>query len=737
MSMRKNPMVIVMILVQFLLIGISSLLAQSKLFSYQQIFERAEPRLIGELPKIKEWVDDSHYLEIRKDTTDQKNRLIKVNAATNESEVYVDYPQLNQLLTSGFDLERSVATNRDYSGFILNYKDDLYYFSTRNRLFKRLTATPAPEKNPKFSPDGKFLAYTRSNNLYAFDINGGIEYQLTQDGSETIYNGYASWVYYEEILGRESRYAAFWWAPNSEMIAFLRFDDQPVPTFPLFKADGAHGELEIQRYPKAGDPNPLVKLGIAHIKRNAVTWVDLDEKADQYVAWPSWTGDNRSLLFQWMNRGQDNIKIYAADAQTGQKKEIYDEKQPSWVRFFEDLYLLKDGSGFLLRTDVEGWDHLYYYDLSGKLRQKLTQGDWNVTDIAYVDEKNRMVYFHAANKAVERHLYRVNLQGKNLEPLTRTTGTHECQVSEAGSYFIDTFSNILEPSVMELYKTEERQLLRILGNQKLPVMAEYAWGLSEMFTIPADDGISLPALWVLPPNLDKSKKYPVIFEVYGGPTSATVADKFSSRTLLPYHYYAQRDIITITVDNRGAGHLGKKGMAAMHRNLGKWEVQDLITAVKWLRKLDFVDSTRIGITGGSYGGYTACMAMVTGADYFTHGVAEFSVTDWRLYDNVYTERFMDTPTENPGGYQFASVMTHAEKLKGKLLLIHGTMDDNVHMQNTIQLIDKLQDVGKDFEIMLYPNSRHGYGAKRGHAQKLLTTFWLSNFLGKTIEDLEK
>jgi len=703
-----------------------------KRLTYEQVYERGEPQLTGSLPGIQGWLDDEHYLELITVDEDEKvSNLMKVNVATGDTSLYINYQALNEKLPEGIRIQRNIARTEDYNYFLFRKDDNLYFFSREKESFKQLTASPSEEKNPRFSPDGKFVAFTRDFNLFVVNVETGLEKKLTSDGSDLIYNGWASWVYYEEILGRGSRYAAFWWSPNSEMLAFLRFDDKPVPEFPIYRADGVHGELEIQRYPKAGDPNPLVKLGIIHIKTGKIVWVDTNENIDRYVAWPFWTRDSKELFFQYMNRDQDNIIIYAADPFTGQKTEIYNEKQDSWVEFFEDLYFFEDGSGFLLRSDVDGWLHIYYYDLKGNLIKRLTSGEWRVTNIALADEENKVVYFHSTmGKSTENHLCRVNLNGEDLFQLTKDEGTHRATVSSNGSYFYDRFSNIHQPAKIELYDNNG-ELIRVLGDRKTTLMDEYDPGKVELFTIPSGDGYDLPAVWVLPPDFNKNKKYPVIFRVYGGPNSGTVRNSYRG---MSDHFMAQNGIITISVDHRGSGHFGKKSVALMHRNLGKWEMNDLIAAVKWLREQPFIDSTKIGITGGSYGGYTTCMALTYGAGYFTHGIAGSSVTSWKLYDNVYTERYMDTPEQNPEGYEFGSAMTHAENYKGYLLLTHGTMDDNVHMQNTIQLVDKLTDMNKDFELMLYPNQRHGIGfPKRNHTTRESVQFWFRHFLGKELE----
>jgi len=698
-----------------------------KKITYEQAYLNKEPLLFKPMT-TGFWLDDESYLLRERDEKGKMMRLLKVSVKSGEKTLFLDYGALQKALPQGVMAAAPAEMSPDYSRFIYQHQNDLYLYLPKTQVFRRLTATPEEGKNPRLSPDSRYLAYTRANNLYAFDLDSGLEYQITADGSDSIYNGWASWVYYEEILGRGSRYAAFWWSPDSRKIAFLRFDDSPVPVFPIFRSTGAHGDLEKERYPKSGDPNPKVKLGIVTLPENKIVWADFDENADHYVAWPFWLPGSDKLTVQWMNRGQDNIKIFAVDLKTGAKEEIFDEKQPAWVEFFEDLTFFKDGSGFLLRSDVDGWRHLYSYDLKGKLRARLTEGPWQVRNIGLVDEKNRQVYFSADKEnSTETHLCRVRFDGQGLERLTKEPASHFCQVSPGGSYYLDTSTSIDRPSKQDLYRSDG-SWIRTIDSSETPALKGYALGKKELFTIPTEDGYALPAYWILPPDFDQNKKYPVIFTIYGGPGAPTVSNAYPPLSSL---YLAQEGIIVMSVDHRSSGHFGKKGVALMHRSLGKWEMHDLIEAVKWLREKPFIEATKIGITGGSYGGYTTCLALTFGADYFTHGIAGSSVTDWRLYDSVYTERYMDTPAENKEGYEFGSVMTHAEKLKGVLLLMHGDMDDNVHMQNTSQLIDALMDQDKMFEYMVFPNQRHGFGGKkRENASRRSVDFWFKHLLGR-------
>jgi dipeptidyl-peptidase-4 len=515
------------------------------------------------------------------------------------------------------------------------------------------------------------------------------------------------------------------------MLAFLRFDDTNVPDFPLAHFNVTNGKLEVQKYPKAGDTNPGVKLGVGQVSDGTITWIDIKDNADHYVAWPFWSPDSKYLYFQWMNRNQDTIRIYKSNPYSGIKSKVYEEYQESWVEFFEDLFILKNNAGFLVRSDVDGWRHLYLFNENGKLLQRLTRGDWDVMEIVLVDEKNNVVYFHGAKEnTTETHLYKINLNGEGFKRLTEKNGTHSVKVSAGGNFFLDTFSSITEPTRIDLYNNKGVSI-RSIGNSESVNRRDYNLGKVDIFKIPTSDGFELPALWVLPPDFDEQKSYPVIFKVYGGPGRSDVKNKFVS---FSDFYLAQQGIIVLHIDHRGSGHFGKNGQSKMHRVLGKWELHDWIAAVKWLRQQPYIDHKRIGIGGTSYGGYAACIALTAGAEFFTHGYAGYSVTDWRYYDSVYTERYMDKPDENPEGYRQGSALTFVDKYKGHLLITHGALDDNVHMQNTMAFIQKLEKMNKQFELIIYPNQRHGVrGAWRTHARRSVVDFWFRHFLDRELD----
>jgi len=704
----------------------------NKFFTYEQVFAGSSrdrgsdgDSITKALPRIRGWLNDREYLETRAGGEKGGTQLYAVSAEDGNSRIYRDYKKMKGDLPDGFDPAGATATTEDLNRFLFDRDDDLYFYDAVAGKIRRLTATPGKERNPRFSPDGKWVAFTRGRNIFAYDLENSVEHQYTTDGSDTVYNGYASWVYYEEILGRSTRYGAFWWSPDSTHLAFLRFDDSSVPTFPIYRADGQHGELEVQRYPKAGDPNPYVAMGVVSATGDKVVWMDFEEKADHYIAWPYWTPAG-NLMVQWMNRGQDTIRFYNCDPATGKKARVFEERQTSWVEFFDDIHYFSDGSGFLLRSDVDGWAHLYLYDSKGRLKKRLTSGNWRVSSINRVDEGGRIVYFMGhPEKTWDAQLMRVKLDGTGLETLTKGDGMHRSQVSPGGAYFLDTFSTITTPSKVTLFRGDG-SLVREIGNSRTERTDEYVWGKAELFTIPSGDGFDLPAYWVLPPDFNPSEEYPVIFSIYGGPNSGRVRNRWLG---LQPHYWAQRGVITISVDHRGSGHFGKRGVSLMHRNLGKWEMNDLIKAAEWLRTKPFIAKAKIGITGGSYGGYTTMMALTFGADHFNYGLARSSVSDWKLYDTVYTERYMDTPQENPEGYKDGSVLTWIDRYRGLLLITHGTIDDNVHMQNSMQVVDWLTSNDEHFEFMLYPDSRHGLQAsQRAHSSREAHDFWVRHLL---------
>lgn len=683
-----------------------NLQAQQQKLTFEQTQGKI-PSLTNPINTISGWSDEQHYIE-----TDPKTR----------QQYTVD-------VKTGTRLPYTPPPKSDVSVMI---KDNDVYIQYGKQEPKKLTTDTAAEKNPTLSPDGKYVAFTRNGDLYAVDVTSGKEIRYTTDATDVIYNGYSSWVYFEEILGRPTQYKAFWWSPDSKTIAFMRFDDTKVPMFPINGSTGQHGYVEKTRYPKAGDPNPEVRIGFVPASGGAVTWADFNAKDDQYFGTPYWSFDSSNLMVQWMNRGQDNLKFYAVKPNNGAKTEIYDEKQPSWVDldYDERITYLGDNKHYILKSDRTGWAHYYLYTLAGKLINPITSGKWQVTKLLKADEKNKIIYFMARKEAsTTTDLYRVNYDGKGLKRLTFGNYTHQVALSPSGKQFITTYSNVSTPPKQALLDNKGK-LIREIADSKSPDFGKFAIGKTEMITIPTDDGYLLPAVITYPVNFDESKQYPVIFSIYGGPNAGTVTNTWKGTA---GQWWANEGIIQIAVDHRASGQFGKEGVALMHRNLSKWEMKDYITAAQWLKAKPWVNPTKLLITGHSYGGYITTMALTKGADYFDYGYAGAPVTSWELYDTSYAERFMDTPQENPEGYKNASVLTYVDQYKGLLRIMHGDMDDNVHMQNTIQLIDKLQDANKHFELMIYPGGRHGWANTKGkHDFSERARFYYLNLLDKPV-----
>lgn len=689
----------------------SSVMGQTKRLTFDQAWGTS-PSLTKSISVFEGWADGEHYIE-RAD-----GQLFKVHVKSGKKEPF-SYP--------------------DKSATEVFVKDNDVFIQYPDRQAQQLTQSPdQEEQNPTLSPDGQYVAFTRQGDLYGVELKSGKEIRYTNDGTDVIYNGWSSWVYFEEILGRSTKYKAFWWSPDSEKIAFMRFDDSQVPMFPIYASPGQHGYLEQTRYPKAGDPNPEVRVGFVEAAGSSVVWADFDEKTDQYFGQPYWSFDSQSIMVQWMNRDQTNLKFYEIDPFSGSKSEIYNEEQETWINLDheERITYLADNKHYILKSDKTGWAHYYLYALDGKLINPLTSGEWQVTGIDHIDEKEKVLYFSARKESsTTTDLYRVDFNGKNLKRLTFGDYSHTVQVAPNGRFFITTYSNLHTPKKVALFDTKGK-LIRDLADSKSADFDSYKVAQREYLTIPSDDGkFQLPVIITYPTDFDESKEYPVVMSIYGGPDAGSVRNTWKN---VNGEYWAQEGIIQIECDHRASGHFGKQGVAWMHRELGNWEIVDYITVAKWLKEKAWVDDNKLLITGHSYGGYIACLALTKGADYFDFGIAGAPVTSWELYDTHYTERWMDTPQDNPEGYKNGSVLSYVDQYKGRLRIMHGDLDDNVHLQNTMQLVDALTDRDVPFELMIYPGSRHGFNrSKRAYDFKERARFYYEYLLEKPMPDSMK
>ena len=611
-------------------------------------------------------------------------------------------------------------------------------FLKENGAETQLTFDVAEEKNPTLSPDGNYVGYTKNNNLYTLSLATKKEVAITNDGATGILNGYASWVYFEEIFGRSTQYRAFWWSPDSKYISFMRFDERKVPMFPIYNSEGQHGFVEETRYPKAGDQNPTVKIGWTTPDGGSITWADFNEMEDQYFGWPIWNPNNNAMWLSWMDRGQNNLKIYELNMTTGAKKPVYTEYQKTWIDL-EDrnggrINFIPNNKGYIAQADVSGWNHLYMYDMEGKLQYPITNGKFTVLGIRQIDEKNKTIYFTARGieSSARIDLYSIGFDGKNQKRLTvGDYNNAQVYLAPDAKNFVTLYSNVQTPTTLALINAQKKTV-EVLGTASPANYDATKLAKTELIRIKSADGLfELPALVTWPKNMDPNKKYPLLVSIYGGPNAGTVMDSWSSNPTK--EAWAQEGLIQVAFDHRASGHFGKEGVNYMYRDLGHWEMEDYMTMAKWFIANGQADPTKIAMTGFSYGGYMSAYALTYGASVFTHAMAGGSVTAWELYDSHYTERFMDTPAENPEGYKSSNVMTHLKNFKGVLQLVHGTMDDNVHMQNSIQLLSALQDQGKQVEFMLYPGGRHGWGGAKGkHFNDLKNQFIYKHLLEKAM-----
>lgn len=669
------------------------------------------------LPRFIRWVDNTQFV---------------LNTKRGEDAAPKNY--VYNLATKQYSIAPAEVVPTEKTVFLK--KGDVYLRENGSEM--QLTFDATEEKNPTLSPDGNYVGYTKNNNLYTLSLATKKEVAITSDGATGILNGYASWVYFEEIFGRSTQYRAFWWSPDSKYISFMRFDERKVPMFPIYNSEGQHGFVEETRYPKAGDQNPTVKIGWTTPDGGSITWADFNEMEDQYFGWPIWNPNNNSMWLSWMDRGQNNLKIYELNMTTGSKKPVYTEYQKTWIDL-EDrnggrINFIPNNKGYIAQADASGWNQLYMYDMEGKLQYPITNGKFTILGIRQIDEKNKTIYFTARGieSSARIDLYSIGFDGKNQKRFTvGDVNNAQVYLSPDAKNFVTVYSNIQTPTTMALINAQKKTV-EVLGTATPSNFDATKLAKTELIRIKSADGLfELPALVTWPKNMDPNKKYPLLVSIYGGPNAGTVMDSWSSNPTK--EAWAQEGLIQVAFDHRASGHFGKEGVNYMYRDLGHWEMEDYMTMAKWFIANGQADPTKIAMTGFSYGGYMSTYALTYGASVFTHAMAGGSVTAWELYDSHYTERFMDTPAENPEGYKSSNVMTHLKNFKGVLQLVHGTMDDNVHMQNSIQLLSALQEQGKPVEFMLYPGGRHGWGGAKGkHFTDLKNQFIYKHLLEKAM-----
>lgn len=714
-------------------------LAQQKLLTIDDIFDPAKRvNFNGATPQIRWLKDGNHYLLTNEASRRDVPRLQRVDAVTGEATSFFDAAKMQAAfaaLPGVSDQDARQLSNRgsyqlnpSETAVLINWANDLFYYELGTDRAIRLTNNPAEEVGEGFSPDGRMVSFIRENNLFVEDLSmQRRERALTNDGSEKILNGRLDWVYQEEIYGR-GNFGAYWWSPDSTNIAFLRIDERPVPEFTVVDDIPYDQKLEVTAYPKAGDPNPIVKLGVVGAIGGEIRWMDTFkyQPTDFLISRVTWTPDSRKVVFQAQNREQTFLDLNFADARDGKAATIIRETSKAWVSVLDNPAWLADGS-FLWQSERTGWQHIYHYSGDGKLLHQVTDGKWEVRTFEGLDEKNGFVYFTATEHShIAPQGYRVKLDGTGLTRLTANEGTHRIDLSPSSNYFLDYWSDVNTPTQTRLYDSAGK-LVRIVNENKVDALKDYKLATPELLQVKTRDGFVMEAMMIKPPDFDPKKKYPVMTFTYSGPNAPQVRNAWGATTYMWHQMLAQKGYIMWVCDNRTASSKGVESSWPVYKNFGELELRDLEDGLSWLKSQPYVDGSRIGMWGWSYGGFMTSYAL-THSQTFKLGIAGGTVADWRDYDSIYTERYMQTPQNNPEGYKNSSPVTSAKNLHGKLLLIHGAIDDNVHMQNTIQFAYELQKAGKQFQLMVYPKSRHGVTdpVQVKHMRQMMTDFIVAN-----------
>ncbi|MDD3877007.1 MAG: DPP IV N-terminal domain-containing protein [Bacteroidales bacterium] len=579
-----------------------------------------------------------------------------------------------------------------------------------------------------FSPDGTKIAYVIENNIYIKDLITLEEVQVTNDGEyNEVINGATDWVYEEEFSFTQ----AFFWSPDGQKIAFYRFDESHVKEFVMMMYGTLYPEEYRYKYPKAGEENAHVSIHIYNVPLKSTTLVDIGTEEDQYIPRIKWSKDPNKLAVLRMNRLQNHLELLFADARTGVTNRVYEENNRCYIEINDHLTFTDDGQMFIISSEKNGYNHLYCFDMNGNLINQITNGEWDVIDVAGYNSENKTLYYISTEDSpVTRHVYAININGTKKVRLSQNAGYNNPTFSKKFKYFINQYSNINTPPVYTVNNSRNGNEIRLIeGNSDLKrTMKELDIAQTEFIKIPTENGILLNAWMIKPHDFDDTKKYPVLFYVYGGPGSQTVQDEWGGHNHIWFQMMAQQGYIVVSVDNRGTPGRGEAFKKATYLQLGLLETIDQIEAAKFLGTLPYVDKDRIGIFGWSYGGYLTLLCMTKGASYFKTGIAVAPVTNWRFYDSIYTERYMGLPKDNASGYDDNSPINHVDKLIGKLLIVHGSADDNVHYQNSMEIFNALVNANKPFDMHIYPDKNHGIygGYTRLHLFSKMTAYLIEN-----------
>jgi dipeptidyl-peptidase-4 len=710
--------------------------APGKALTVERIY--SQPSLSGRLTRGLVWTPDGKalsYFETKGSGKEARTELWVMDAANGERRLLVASDKLESILpvdtsrpTQATGLGRRAPSQYqwapDGAGILFQGSTALAWLDVKSQTTRTLVSGKATLVDPKISPDGRNVSFVRDHNVWLMNLADGKERAVTQGGTEEIRKGELDWVYPEELDIK----TAYWWSPDSSAIAYLEMDERKVSQYPLVDFSSPSGEAEMERYPTAGGANPIVRVFVASLTGVESRAMDIGAETDIYIPRVNWLTDSKHLAIQRFNRTQTALDLLIADSTTGKTRTVLSENDANWINVGDDLYFLKDGKRFLWSSERSGYRHLYLYDLEGKQLAQLTKGEWEVSAVDAVDEAKGLVYLTATEKSpLERHLYRLALDGTGFTRLTKDEGTHAAVLAPNAAAFYDTYSNAATPPRQDLDRADGSRVATINEN-KIAELADYHLSPMEFLTVKSRDGVQLNASIIKPPDFHPQTKYPVLVYTYGGPHAQVVRNGWGGANFLWHQLMAQKGYIIFSLDNRGSGGRGHAFETPLHFRMGAQELLDQRDGVQYLKALPYVDSNRIGVWGWSYGGYMTLHAMFEAGDDFKAGFAGGPVTDWRYYDTIYTERYLGLPQKNEKGYQDSSPVKYAIQLKGKLLIAHGTGDDNVHFANTLAVINDLIEAGKYVEVLAFPGRGHGVSdppARRVLMQRV-TQFFLDN-----------
>ncbi len=704
-------------------------IAQTKKITLEDIYKENTFRAES-VPGFRTMKDGRFY------TQGDKTGLLKKNFITGETEAtLINASDVKNEAGNTLSLSDIEWNNDEQKILVFTNREKIYRRSSKAIVFaydlqskKSIKIDEDKILHATYSPDGSMVAFVKNNNLFYKNLVTGKTTQITTDGKwNNIINGNSDWVYEEEFGFSK----AFQWSSNGTYIAYYKFDESKVPEYNMTMFNGLYPTDYSYKYPKAGEPNSIIEIHTYQVSNGNDVKVDIGSETDIYIPRIKWTTDDNKLAVAWMNRLQNNLKWLVADAKTGATTILYNETNKYYVDITDDLQFLPGGKQFIISSEKDGYNHIYLYNMDGSLHTQLTKGNFDVENIIGIDEIYKTVYYTAAYYSpMDRQLFSVMYGDKKIKTqlITKGAGVHKISMNSNNTYYVDNYSTLNTPATIAIYNTKGEQIKQLKNNGELKQkMNDYGWSNAQLIKVPNSKGDSLNGWMLKPSNFDPSKKYPVLFCNYGGPGSQQVTDAWGKVSFW-HQLLAQQGYIVVSFDNTGTGYRGEEFKKKTYLQLGLYEIEDQIDAAKYLGSLTYIDKNRIGHWGWSFGGFMSSLAITKGADVFKAAVAVAPVTTWRYYDNIYTERFMRTPQENPKGYDATAPLNLTEKIKGKFLIIHGTADDNVHFQNSVMMVEKMVQNNIDFESAYYPNKNHGIsgGNTTMHIYRKMTDFILNN-----------